>query len=219
MKTDTAIQAESASIYHVGGVAGKATAGEMHYSSAAATNGGKIEIGNAVTRSGVMPSAHIGGFVGMADETKITHSSANIPVNVQDTNQDNTIYAGGFAGLLGETADEAASIERTYATGNLTVKGITGAYTGGFAGSVDQYNITDAYASGNVHNTGFDTRSGGFAAAVERAASISRAYALNGKVETFGINHATRAYAGALPDTMTGSCPRFMPMFQPCPSM
>ncbi|MBJ6362602.1 S-layer homology domain-containing protein [Paenibacillus sp. GCM10012307] len=196
VKTGTPIQAETSSIYHVGGVVGKSTAGEIHYSEAAAVRSGKIEIGNAVTRPGVVPSAHAGGFIGMGDHTKISHSSTDIPVQVQDTNQDNTIYAGGFAGLLGDTADEAASIDRVYAKGNITVKGITGAYAGGFAGSVDKYKITDAYASGNVQNTGFDTRSGGFAAAVEREADIKRAYAINQKVETVGINHATRAYAG-----------------------
>lgn len=196
VKSSGVVDAAGGTVLSVGGVVGRTDGGEIHYSEAKAAGGAKVTAGQAVTRPGRMPVAQIGGFVGKGDNTKMTHSYADIPVQVEDSNQDNTMYTGGFAGLLGDASTQQALISDAYAKGNVTVKGITGAYTGGFAGSVDQYMIKQAYASGNVHNTGFDTRSGGFAGAVERYASIDNAYALSDKVETIGINHATNAYAG-----------------------
>lgn len=196
VKSSGGVHAVGGTVLSVGGMVGRTDGGEIHYSEVKAADGAKVAAGEAVTRPGRMPVAQVGGFVGKGDNTKMTHSYADIPVQVEDSNQDNTMYTGGFAGLLGDASTQQALISDAYAKGNVTVKGITGAYTGGFAGSVDQYAITKAYASGNVHNTGFDTRSGGFAGAVERYASIHTAYALSDKVETIGINHATNAYAG-----------------------
>jgi hypothetical protein len=132
----------------------------------------------------------------MGDRTKITYSYADVPIQILDSNQDNTIYAGGFAGLLGDSSPGDGQIKFAYAKGNLVIEGKTGVHVGGFVGSVDRYTITDAYATGNVSNTGFDTRSGGFAAAVERRATIKNAYALQAQINNTGVNHATRAYAG-----------------------
>ncbi|WP_028551205.1 chitobiase/beta-hexosaminidase C-terminal domain-containing protein [Paenibacillus sp. UNC451MF] len=191
------IAADSSRVYHVGGFVGRAAGGEIHYSNAAATAGEKIVIASAVTKPGMTPATHVGGFVGMSDNTRFADSFADIPVQVVCDNQDNTIYAGGFAGSLGD-ADPAGAgaIQRAYAKGVVDVQGITGAYSGGFAGSVDHYEITEAYATGDVVNTGFDTRTGGFAGVVERSAMVKKAYALQSKVETNGVNHATRSYTG-----------------------
>ncbi|WP_141506430.1 chitobiase/beta-hexosaminidase C-terminal domain-containing protein [Paenibacillus luteus] len=190
------IHAEAGSIYSVGGVAGISAGGEIHYSKAVSPNGEKIVLGTAVTQPNVVPSTHVGGFVGLADYTRITNSTTNVAVEVNCTNPDNTIYAGGFAGLLGDSDTREALIQWAYATGNVNVTGWTGAYAGGFAGSVDHYLISDAYASGSVQASGFDTRSGGFAAAVERNATISRAYAVAPSIKTTGTNGATRSYTG-----------------------
>ncbi|TVY07389.1 chitobiase/beta-hexosaminidase C-terminal domain-containing protein [Paenibacillus cremeus] len=192
----SAIAADTSRVYHVGGVVGQAAGGEFHYSNASAAGGESITVGSAVTKPDMMPSAHVGGFVGMGDSTKFTNDFADIPVKIVDDNQDNTIYAGGFAGMLGNIDPGAGVLERAYAKGSLSVQGITGAYAGGFVGSVDRYTITDAYAIGDVSNTGFDTRSGGFAGIIERAAVVNRAFAAQSKVETTGVNHATRSYAG-----------------------
>ncbi|MBE1442384.1 chitobiase/beta-hexosaminidase C-terminal domain-containing protein [Paenibacillus sp. OAS669] len=193
----SSIAADASRVYHVGGFVGLAAGGEIHYSNAAAVAGEKITVGSAVTKSGMIPAAHVGGFAGMADNTLFADSFANIPVQVVCDNQDNTIYAGGFAGLLGD-ADPAGAgaIHRGYAKGSVDVQGITGAYAGGFAGSADRYEINDAYATGNVVNTGFDTRTGGFAGVIERYATVKNAYAAQDHVTTNGVNHATRSYTG-----------------------
>ncbi|MBP1991928.1 chitobiase/beta-hexosaminidase C-terminal domain-containing protein [Paenibacillus eucommiae] len=190
------IHADTSSVYQVGGVVGKAAGGEIHYSNMTSPKGEQITVGSAITKPGFIPAAHVGGFVGMADQTKITNSYADIAIQVICSNQDNTIYAGGFAGLLGDSETAVALIHQAYAKGSVEVQGKTGAYAGGFAGSVDHYTITDAYSTGNISNMGFDTRSGGFAAAVERKGSIKHAYAVQDSVVTTGINHATRSYTG-----------------------
>ncbi|WP_053373858.1 chitobiase/beta-hexosaminidase C-terminal domain-containing protein [Paenibacillus sp. FJAT-27812] len=190
------ILADKGSVYHIGGIAGLSAGGEIHYTKAVSPNGEKIAVGSAVTQPGVVPAAQVGGFVGSGDYTRITNSTSNVPIEINCINPDNTIYAGGFAGLLGDSDNRTGLIQWAYATGSLNVNGLTGAYVGGFAGSVDHYSISDAYASGNVQNAGFDTRSGGFAGAVERQAVISKAYAVLGSIQTSGINAATISYTG-----------------------
>ncbi|WP_249865278.1 chitobiase/beta-hexosaminidase C-terminal domain-containing protein [Paenibacillus konkukensis] len=191
------IAADTSRVYHVGGIVGQAAGGEIHYSNAVSAAGEKIAVASAVTKPGMVPAAHVGGFVGTADNTLFADSFADIPVQVVCDNQDNTIYAGGFAGLLGDL-DPAGSgtIKRAYAKGTVDVQGITGAYAGGFAGSADRYGIEGAYAAGSVANAGSDTRTGGFAGIVERAASVKNAYAVQGKVAASGVNYASRSYTG-----------------------
>ncbi|WP_248930534.1 FN3 associated domain-containing protein [Paenibacillus hamazuiensis] len=190
------IGADSSRVYHVGGVVGQAAGGEIHYSNAVSVAGQKIAVGSAVTKPGMTPATHAGGFAGTGDNTRITHSFADIPLEIVCDNQDNTLYAGGFAGMLGDAEPGAGTIESAYAKGAVSVKGVTGAYAGGFAGSVDRYTITDAYATGDISNTGFDTRSGGFAGIIERAAVVKKAYAAPATIATTGINQAIRSYAG-----------------------
>ncbi|MFE5322272.1 chitobiase/beta-hexosaminidase C-terminal domain-containing protein [Paenibacillus sp. NPDC056579] len=190
------IQADTSTLYHIGGVAGVTQGGEVHYSNAVSPAEQKIAVGSAVTVPDVTPGTHVGGFVGTADGTKIKHSFADVPVQIICDNQDNTIYAGGFAGLLGDSEVGEGLIEQAYSKGSLDVSGITGSFVGGFAGSVDHYSIVDAYAVGNISNAGFDTRSGGFAGAIERKGIVRHAYAVQDKIATMGINHATRSYTG-----------------------
>ncbi|GAA3408790.1 FN3 associated domain-containing protein [Paenibacillus hodogayensis] len=190
------ITAGAGTVYEVGGIVGRATGGAIHYTRITAPNGQKIAIGAAVRNPGAVPATRVGGFVGRGDAVAVTDSFADIPVEVLCDNPDNTIHAGGFAGLLGDAGIGDARMERVYATGAVAVKGITGSYVGGFAGSVDRYVIVDAYATGNAANTGFDTASGGFAGVVERRAVIRHAYSSQRSIATTGINHATRSYTG-----------------------
>ncbi|AIQ46358.1 hypothetical protein R70723_11080 [Paenibacillus sp. FSL R7-0273] len=193
---DNSLTAESGSVYNVGGIVGWGADGEIHHSEAASGAGQSITIGTALTLDNSLPSTRAGGIVGLGDHMIITYTHAGIPVNITDTNKDNTIYAGGFGGLLGETDIREGQIKLSYATGALNISGKLGAYVGGFVGSVDRFSISDSYAAGNVTNTALDTRSGGFAAAVERNASISSSYALQSKVSTTGIKSATRSFTG-----------------------
>ncbi|WP_219215564.1 chitobiase/beta-hexosaminidase C-terminal domain-containing protein [Paenibacillus sp. S150] len=190
------LNAGNSRVYNAGGIVGWGEGGEIHYSSISGADGQAITLGTAVTMGEAVPSTRAGGLVGLGDDMKITYSHADIPLRITDTNQDNTIYAGGFAGLLGDTDIREGSIERSYATGAVTVSGRLGAYAGGFAGSVDHFSIRNAYASGNIDNTGFDTRSGGFAGTVERSAVISDSYALQAKVSTVGVKSSPRSYTG-----------------------
>ncbi|MNO28376.1 Cellulosome-anchoring protein precursor [compost metagenome] len=190
------LNADSSRVYNVGGIVGWGEGGQIHYSKSTAGDGEAIQLGTALTLGESVPASHAGGLVGLGDYLIITNSHADIPLRIMDTNQDNTIYAGGFAGLLGDTDTREGKIERSYATGELTVSGKLGSYAGGFAGSVDHFSIKDAYASGNISNTGFDTRSGGFAGTVERNAVISDSYALQPKISTVGVKSSTRSYTG-----------------------
>ncbi len=190
------LKADDSSVYNVGGIVGQGADGEIHYSEAAAPAGQAITVGTALTLDNSLPATRTGGIVGMGDHIVITYSHADISVNINDTNKDNTIYAGGFAGLLGDTDVREGQISHSYATGALNVSGRLGSYVGGFAGSVDHYSISSSYASGDVANTALDTRTGGFAAAVERNAGISSSYALQAKLSTTGIKSATRSFTG-----------------------
>ncbi|HZG77607.1 MAG TPA: hypothetical protein VEZ72_17270, partial [Paenibacillus sp.] len=187
------IDASDSRVYHVGGVAGLVAGGEMHYTY---TEGTQIVVGVAVTKPGLTPATHVGGFVGKADHATFADSYADRDVTIVDANQDNTIYAGGFAGILGDDSGASGAVRRSYATGDVSLTGVTGSIAGGFAGSVDRTLVEEAYATGNVANTGFDTRSGGFAGEAERGAVIKRAYTASAKVVTTGVNHATRSYSG-----------------------
>lgn len=190
------VNADNSRVINAGGLVGWGDGGEIHYSKVISGSGESITVGSAVTLGEAVPATRAGGVIGMADHLLITNTHADIPVVITDTNQDNTIYAGGFAGLLGENGTLAGQIQKSYATGKLNVSGRLGSYVGGFAGSVDHYSITDSYASGDISNTGFDTRSGGFAASVERSGSISKSYALQNKLSTVGVKSSTRSYNG-----------------------
>ncbi|WNS46257.1 chitobiase/beta-hexosaminidase C-terminal domain-containing protein [Paenibacillus sp. MMS20-IR301] len=202
------LQADTSRVYNVGGLVGWGFGGEIHYSKVISGSGQAITVGSALTLGQSVPATRAGGAVGLGDVITITHSHTDIPVLITDTNQDNTIYAGGFAGLLGDTDTRSGQIQKSYATGKLNVSGRLGSYVGGFAGSVDHFLITDSYASGDISNTGFDTRSGGFAAEVERSGSISNSYALQSKISTIGVKSSTRSYnggfAGYNDGTLTG---------------
>ncbi|TMV49101.1 hypothetical protein FE783_15655 [Paenibacillus mesophilus] len=190
------IKADTSVVYDIGGVVGRSTGGQIHYTSAASPDGQNITVERAVTKQGTVPAAHVGGLIGRGDNTKVTNAYAALPVKVTDDNPDTTIYIGGFAGILGDSDIGSSSMERVYALGSVEAKGITGSYAGGFAGSIDRYEIADAYATGKVDNTGYDTGSGGFAGAVERRAVIRHAYATQDSLTTTGVNHPTRSYTG-----------------------
>lgn len=190
------LHTDTSRVNNVGGLVGRGLGGEIHYSKVISGPEQALTVGTAVTLGESVPATRAGGVVGLGDFIKITHTHTDIPVRITDTNQDNTIYAGGFAGLLGDTDTRTGQIQKSYAAGKLNVSGRLGSYVGGFAGSVDHFTITDAYASGDVSNTGFDTRSGGFAAEVDRGGSISNSYALQNKISTVGVKSSTRSYNG-----------------------
>ncbi|ASS68273.1 MULTISPECIES: chitobiase/beta-hexosaminidase C-terminal domain-containing protein [unclassified Paenibacillus] len=190
------IDASGAGLYRVGGLVGQGEDGEIHYSRVLPEGGAVIAVGTAVTIGENLPAAYAGGAVGQGDRMEVTRSSASIPVEVTDANIDTTLYAGGFAGLLGDGGTGAGSIRYSYADGAVKASGKRGSYAGGFAGSIERFAVEDSYASGSVSNAGQDTRTGGFAAAVERTGAVKRSYALQGIVSTTGLAGTTRSYTG-----------------------
>ncbi|RIE02946.1 S-layer homology domain-containing protein [Cohnella faecalis] len=197
------ITASDSGIYNAGGVVGFTSGGRIVYSRA---DGGKaIAIGSAAAIQQVTPATYAGGFAGRAADTTIRNSSADSVVTVYCDNAHNTVYAGGFAGLLQSGIYGSGTIKRSYAQGSVTVSGKSGSYAGGFAGSIEGYVIEEAYASATVANTAFDARSGGFAGVIEQSATIEQAYAVTSSVEAKGSHGATRAYAGGFAGYNNGS--------------
>ncbi|OKP91648.1 hypothetical protein A3844_00530 [Paenibacillus helianthi] len=200
------IQAGSSTNYNVGGLAGKVSGGSIAYSKAQAADNMPIVVGDSIAAGRTEAYAHIGGFVGQADGADILSSSATQGILMNSTYPYSTVYAGGFAGLLGE--DKSGVISVASATGEITVRGAAGVYAGGFAGTVNQYRIEQAYASGNVSSTAFDARGGGFAGVINHGSTIEDAYAAQVQVSVAGSNGATRSYAGGFAGYNDGSLSR-----------
>ncbi|OAS17706.1 S-layer homology domain-containing protein [Paenibacillus oryzisoli] len=200
------IEATSSSDYNIGGIVGQATGGKIAYVRAESPHQEQITLGDSVTITRVPTATRVGGVAGMADATDMQNVSSRLPIGVTSTNPYNTIYAGGFAGMLGENT--AGLIKRVFAEGAVTVSGKAGAFTGGFAGSINAYNIQEAYASGNVSNTAFDARSGGFAGVINNGGALVDAYASQDTVTALGSNGATRSYAGGFAGYNDGSLKR-----------
>ncbi|QNK56388.1 S-layer homology domain-containing protein [Paenibacillus sp. PAMC21692] len=199
VSTDThgGAYANENTINYVGGAVGLASGGSIHYTFVTSAQDAGIEVSKPVTRLPELPAAHVGGFVGEASGTDMSHVSTNLAVGVTSANQEDSVQVGGFAGVLGyNSALPEAQLEWAYATGSVTSNIKTTALAGGFAGSINRYDVSQAYASGNVSNTGFDTRTGGFAGAIERGARVEKGNAVQTTLSATGVNHATRAYIG-----------------------
>lgn len=200
------LSASNSSNYSTGGLVGQAASSEISYSRASALNNKPIVIGESVAANRQATYARIGGFAGQADATAIKNASADMAVEAVIANPYATISAGGFAGILGDTASGAVS--GAYAKGAVTLDGKAGAYAGGFAGVVNVYDISQAYATGNVKSISFDARGGGFAGIVYQGTTITDAYALQDEVYVAGTGTATRAYAGGFAGYNDGSLSR-----------
>lgn len=204
--TASRIQTETSTNYNVGGLVGQSSGGSIAYARAQAANNLPIVIGESVAASRTASFAHAGGFVGLADGTDIQTSSATPAIQIDSANPYLTVYAGGFAGLLGES--QTGTISVAYAAGQITADGAAGVYAGGFAGTVNKYRIEQAYASGNVSNTAFDARGGGFAGVIYQGSNIEDSYAAQEQVKVAGSNGATRSYAGGFAGYNDGSLSR-----------
>ncbi len=200
------LSASSSSNFSTGGMVGQAVSSEISYSRVSSLNNKPIVIGESVAANRQATYARIGGFAGQADATTIKNASADMAVEAVIANPYATISAGGFAGILGDTA--AGTITEAYAKGSVTLDGKAGAYAGGFAGVVNAYNISQAYATGNVKSISFDARGGGFAGVVYLGSTIADAYAMQDQVYVAGTGIATRAYAGGFAGYNDGSLSR-----------
>ncbi|OXM84501.1 S-layer homology domain-containing protein [Paenibacillus rigui] len=205
-KAETAIQADTSSNYTIGGIVGQATGGKLAYVQVFSTHQERIVVGSSMAQERIPTATRVGGAVGMADGVSMLHASSSMPIEVNSTNPYNTINAGGFAGLLGDSAPGV--IRRAFAEGSVKVSGKAGAYAGGFAGLMNRYTVQEAYASGDVMNTSFDARGGGFAAIINNGSLIEDAYASQESVTVQGVNNATRAYAGGFAGYNDGSLNR-----------
>lgn len=200
------LDASSSSNYSAGGLVGQADHSEISYSRSAAVNDMPIVIGESVAANRQATYARVGGFVGQADATTIKNASADMDIEATIANPYATISAGGFAGILGDSAQ--GTIDGAYAKGSVTLDGKAGAYAGGFAGVVNAYEIAQAYATGNVKTSSFDARGGGFAGVIYLGGTIADAYAMQDEVYVAGTGVATRAYAGGFAGHNDGSLSR-----------
>lgn len=200
------LDAGSSSNYSAGGLVGQADHSEISYSRTASLHDKPIVIGESVAANRQATYARIGGFVGQADATTIKNASADMNIEATIANPYATISAGGFAGILGDSAQGA--IDGAYAKGSVTLDGKAGAYAGGFAGVVNAYEIAQAYATGNVKTSSFDARGGGFAGVIYLGGTIADAYAMQDEVYVAGTGVATRAYAGGFAGHNDGSLSR-----------
>jgi len=200
------ITADRNTLVAAGGLVGSAHGGEIHYSQANASAGQAIHVSNMKTAHPVLPEGFVGGFVGVANEVEMSRVFSDLSVNVESQNQEDSIYAGGFAGALGNEYDlDPAQIQWAHALGDVTIVGKSVSFGGGFSGTINYYDVTDAYAKGTVKATGHDMRSGGFAAAVDRYASIKDSWALQNKLQVTGVAGTTRAYVGGFAAYSEGS--------------
>lgn len=181
---------------YTGGAVGYGEGGGIYYTYV--TSGGKaLKVQEPVTRLPQMPVAYAGGFIGLGNGVNMQGVSTDMPVTVTSDSKEDSVYAGGFAGAFGESsAAGTGSLKDGYAKGKVEVQAKSVVIAGGFAASINRYNVVDAYASGNVSITGFDTRTGGFAGAVERLAAVSNVYAGQQSLKATGVASATRAYIG-----------------------
>lgn len=200
------LDAGSSSNYSAGGLVGQADHSEISYSRTTALNDKPIVIGESVAANRQATYARIGGFVGQADATTIKNASADMDIEATIANPYATISAGGFAGILGDS--EHGAIDGAYAKGSVTLDGKAGAYAGGFAGVVNEYDINQAYATGNVKTSSFDARGGGFAGVIYLGGTIADAYAMQDEVYVAGTGVATRAYAGGFAGHNDGNLSR-----------
>jgi hypothetical protein len=206
MTVQSQFDAGSSSNYSAGGLVGQADHSDISYSRTSALNDKPIVIGESVAANRQATYARIGGFVGQADATTIKNVSADMDIEATIANPYATISAGGFAGILGDSAHGV--IDGAYAKGSVTLDGKAGAYAGGFAGVVNAYEITQAYATGNVKTSSFDARGGGFAGIIYLDGTIADAYAMQDEVYVAGTGVATRAYAGGFAGHNDGSLSR-----------
>ncbi|MBD2847397.1 S-layer homology domain-containing protein [Paenibacillus sp. IB182496] len=192
-----AVRVEQSTLVRAGGAIGAGEGGALHDSHVDAAADATVTVAAPVTRQPDFPVVQAGGLIGAADGMLLRDASSDMAVVVTSESLEDTIYAGGFAGALGErSAIGDGEIADAYATGSVRVDARTTAIAGGFAGSVNRYAVSRAYASGAVDNAGYDTRTGGFAGAVEREAAIDASYAVQAELHAAGVNHPTRAYMG-----------------------
>lgn len=148
----------SATIPHgdsdVGGLVGDGSDGQISNSTAGVTIEG--DGGNY---------ANVGGLVGSIYDVNVTDSHASGTVDGNSTGDGvETLYAGGLVGWTG--GDFPLTIERSYATANVSADAGQEGYAGGLVGETGWSDatttVTDSFATGSVEaNAGTDVAVGG----------------------------------------------------------
>lgn len=204
-KTSGTILAKHNTSIQVGGAVGWVGGGEIHDTHVQSSSATAIIVQETVKRLPALPEVYAGGFAGVLNQAVLTNVTTAVSLQVTSRNLEDSLYVGGFAGIMGNDAGAAdGEVDRAYAQGTVQVDGRTTAIVGGFAGSINRYFIQNSYASGDVINAGFDTRTGGFAGSIERRAVIHDAYATQSNIRAKGVNEATRAYAAGFAAYLEG---------------
>lgn len=148
----------SADIAYVGAIAG--------YNAGTIT---QCTVSGTITSNPKASFAYIGGIAGYNSGT-ITLSDSTATINGKGA----TVYAGALVG------ENIATLETSYATGNVIVDSALFAYAGGFAGNTTG-RIANSFATGNVtinvSDVTFMANAGGFVGRVENG-SIDNSYSI-----------------------------------------
>lgn len=112
--------------------AGHYAGGFVSYASGEALTISKCHSSGTVSTTGT--GRHVGGLVGMLENT------AGASVSISDSYSACTINGYGFAGGLFGTLNNTATVERCYASGNVTARAINGA--GGLGGQVQTAGVS-----------------------------------------------------------------------------
>lgn len=117
-----------------------------------------------------------GGLVGQIEQGTITNCSSNIDVSSSEV----------VGGLIGTSS--ASTIDKSYATGNITVEGYG---AGGFVGNMFSSDISNSYALGNVSG---DMGIGGFMAFANGDNGVTKCYSTGNVSGTVNIGGFSGGY-------------------------
>jgi hypothetical protein len=150
-----------------------------------------VSVSSGVTMFG-MGGDFTGGLVGYADNSLISYSSSNLPMNIPGS------HVGGLVG----SSNNGTIISKSYAVGTVTVGTGSGKTNGGgLVGTNNSSTIVDSYADNHIAGGIFWMNSVGGLVGVNSGATalIDRSYADN----TFNINGSPQGLVGSQVDGAT----------------
>lgn len=143
-----------------------------------------VSVSSGTTMFGLGSNGNVGGLVGYADNTRISYSSAAVPINAAGSN------VGGLVGY----ATNGTIISKSYSTAQVACTASGGGNVGGLVGHNDSSTIVDSYSHSYMQSGIFWVSSVGGLVGVNNgnAALINRSYSVNG----FNINGAPQGLVG-----------------------
>lgn len=144
-----------------------------------------VAVSSGITMFGLGSGGNVGGLVGSANNTRISYSSAAVPINAGGS------HVGGLVG----TAANGTIISKSYSTAQVTCTASGGGNVGGLVGLNDSSTIVDSYSQSYMQSGIFWVSSVGGLVGTNNGntALIDRSYAANG----FNINGSPQGLVGS----------------------